>query len=464
MFVSIMVVSTLWIGGCNRIPANAERSPMTPLSQRLAPLFTHTKIVCFSQFLVEVPVTATVVYGPTTVEWPIQHYPHESERVDQRVAAILVGAEKNRRFLATRHLAELHRFGTVIDGAVPGQKLIFGSNDEISYTIDSVIPIGDDLFIQHAESVPSNKDSEQIALLNAVAKKLRLRDGNEIPLETGACIEGGFIGRHAEFESLALGIRLKEFPDVHFSIETLKRHNLVDSDALEPRLKQAEQDAHNEGKGHVFSRIKTLRRGSREFNNWKGFEILTRKPAHDDDTEAHEFLFVSSAVPNDPLRPMIELQLNTGVANNAKASVKPSITDEEAIALWEKLTGSIRVRPIGGIKNNAEMPLKTPLGAFIDSGEKCPHTGLWQCSDDGEIAGGRRRHFTAGERMAEALLLGKPSFLQKLMRTRPTREISTTWELVSYQQVAASAPPATSAWPPQQDSSADNSLSDSRNV
>ena len=435
---------------------------MNPLSQRLAPLFIKTKIVCFSQFFIEVPVTATVIYGPTTVVWPIHHYPSEGNNVAQRVSALLSEVEENRIFLAKRHLAELHRFGSVIEGAVPGQKLIFGSKDQISYTIDSVIPIGEDLFIQHAESVPSERDIEQVTLLNAVAMSLRLRGGEDIPTENGVCIEGGFINRPAEFESVAVGIRLKEFPDVHFSIETLKRDSFVDSDALEPRLKQAEQDAQREGNGHTFASIKMLRRGSRDFNNWQGFEVLSRKPAHEADTEAHEFLFVSLAVPNDPLRPMVELQLNTGVANNAKASVKPSITDDEAVALWDKLTSSIRVRPTGGIKTNADDTPKVPIGTFIDSGDKCPQAGWWQCSDVGEIAGGRRRHFRAGDRMAEAVLLARPSVLQKFMRMRPTHHISTTWELVGYEQAVAVTSPATSATPPQQ--AGDNSTLDAGNV
>jgi hypothetical protein len=461
----VLTVSVaFFVSGCDREQAPVQRPTMNLLSQRLALIFAKTKVVCFSQFVVEVPVTATVIYGPTTVEWPIHRYFAQGNRAADRVSLLLQEVEKERMFLAKRHLAELHRFGSVIDGAVPGQKLIFGSKDQISYTIDSVIPVGEELFVQRAESVPPEKEIEQVALLNAVAKNLQLRGDEEIPAESGACIDGGLIKRQAEYESVAVGIRFKEFPDVHFSIDTLKRDTSVDSDALEPRLKQAEQGASREGNGHIFAQIKTLRRGNREFNNWKGFEILARKPAHEADTEAHEFLFVSLAVPNDPLRPMMELQLSTGVAGNAKASVRPSITDEEAVALWDKLTNSIRVRPTGRSEKNSDDSPMVPLSTFIESGEKCPQTGWWQCSDVGEIAGGRRRHFMAGEHMADAVLLGRPSILQKLMGTRPTSLIPTVWELVSYGQTAVVASSATLTSPSTSLSSTDQSSSDSGSV
>jgi hypothetical protein len=78
------------------------------------------------------------------------------------------------------------------------------------------------------------------------------------------------------------------------------------------------------------------------------------------------------------------------------------------------------------------MQPKFPLGEYIDTGNVCPQAGWWQCSDGGEIAGGRRRHFAAGDPVPPAFVLGKPSLWQLLKGERPTHKIDTIWKLVEY--------------------------------
>lgn len=403
---------------------------MTALSPRLESLFAATRIVCFGQFIAEVPASATVVFGPADVDYPIKYFPDEGAKVEMRVAELLTEVEKDRRFLDQDDIAKFSLFGKVIDGAVSGQKLVFGSKDHATYSIDSLIPVGKDLFIQHAGSAVSKDDS--IRVLNKAAKLLRLREANEIPAEPGACIEGGFVALQPEFERASVGVRLKEFPDVHFSIEVVKNQNyLVESSQLEPRLKGAEEDG-----GSWYSHIKFFRRGPRDLGNWKGSEALARMPAQKDGAESHQFVFVSLGAIHDPLQPSLDVQLDTGVKDDRTAAVKPSLTDEEAVALWDKLIASIRVRPTGdAAKHSTALPPKMPLGEFVDTGSACPQTGWWQCSDIGEVAGGRRRHFVVDELMPHAVLLGRSSAWQKLVGQRPTQLIATSWQLVAYDHV-----------------------------
>jgi hypothetical protein len=426
--------AALLLGACDHTTESLKRPNMTALSPRLQPLFDKTKTVCFGHFMVKVPASSTVVYGPSDVGLPIEYLPGEGDKVAQHVAAKLGEVEKDRPFLDKNDIVTLSMFGKVIDGAIPGQKLVFGSKDHATYSIDSFIPVDRDLFIQHARTAVS-KD-QALKSLDSVARNLRVRAENEVPTEPGACIEGGFVAWQPEFERASLGVRLKEFPDVHFSIEVVKNQNyLVESDALEPRLKGAEKDG-----GTWYSRIKFFRRGPRELGNWKGFEALARKPAQEDGAESHQFAFVSLGALHDPLQPSLDVQLDTGVRDDRTATVKPSLTDEEAVALWDKLTTSIRVRPTGdSAKHSTAAPPRTPLGDFIDTGSACPQTGWWQCSDSGDIAGGRRRHFVAAESMPHAVLLGKPSAWQKLLGQSPTHQIATSWQLVAYDPLPAVA-------------------------
>lgn len=423
----------LCLNACSPTPATLKKPNMNDLSPRLLALFETPKTICFGRFILTIPSTATVVFGPGAADGgDIEYYPGAALTIETRIAVLLREIEKDREFLDTDDLERFALFGKVINGALPTQKLVFGSRDHATYSIDSFISKGNDLFIQSAVSAVS-KD-ETISRQNNTARHLRIRAEDEVPTEPGICIDGGFLASDPKFEKVAIGIRLKEFPDVHLSVEVIKNQDyLVDSNELQPRLAGAARDG-----GTLYSRIKFLRRGDRQLGDWKGYEVLARKPAQVESTESHEFHFMSLGARNDPLQPQLDIQLNTGVKEDRAANVKPSITDDEAVALWDKLTNSIRVRPTGHAAKQTEATLpKAPLGTFMDTGSTCPQTGLWQCSEGGDFAGGRRRHFTAGQYMPHAVLLGKPGVWQTLKGERPTHEIATVWQLVEYDPVPA---------------------------
>lgn len=406
---------------------------MTALSSNLEPLFKKTKIVCFGHFTVEVPDTAIVVYGPASLNAPIQYFPGESTKVAEHVASQLVEVEKDRQFFYEDEVAKFPLFGKTLDGAVPGQKFLFGSSQQVAYTIYSYVPVGKDLYVQRVSSAISKDKS--IEWLNNVAQNLRSRSADEVPAEPGTCIDGGFLTWQPVFEQVAVGIRLKEFPDVHFSIEALKnRDHLREQTDLESRLQGAEKDG-----GNWYSRVKFFRRGPRQIGDWKGSEALALKPAQEEMKASHEFRFISLGAPNEPLQPQLDVQLDTGADGHQMGQVKPSLTDEEAVALWDKLTSSIRVRPLGSKKSSAADSPKTPLASLLRTGATCSQTGWWQCTEGDNIEGGKRRHFTAGETMPHAVLLGEPKLWQKLTGERPRHTTATVWQLTEYDEIAAAA-------------------------
>jgi hypothetical protein len=242
-----------------------------------------------------------------------------------------------------------------------------------------------------------------------------------------------------------LGVRLKEFPDVHFSIEVNKNGNfLIESSRLEPRLKAAEKDA-----GSKYSRIVFLRRGERHLGQWHGEEALARMPAQEKSSDAHEFLFLSLGAVNDPFLPKLDVQLNTGVKDNKTANAHPSLSDEEAVALWDKLITSIRVRPTSVNKGTAPSTSPAgpqsstsqvvPLGYLCASGAICPQSGWWQCAEHGEVVDGRGRRFMAGDILPNVMQMGKGSLLQRLSGKRPTFTTSTIWTLLAHHAAPGNA-------------------------
>lgn len=321
---------------------------MTSLSPRLEQIFEKTKTVCFGRFLVDVPASASIVYGPTDVGPAIFRHEDQGHALAERVSAQLRKIDDERYLADEAEFGPKSMYGRVLDGSARDQKIVFGRADDVAYRLYSFIPIGNDLFLQKGGALLERVEYDKaVRRINLVATHLRARAPDEIPREPGICIDGGFVADVGESlrERFTLGVRLKEFPDVQLSIAATKKDKLVESDALEPRLEEAERDANSLGYGDWYARIKVFRTGPRIIEKWSGFEVLARKPAQETERESHEFAFLSQGEPKNPLLPVLDVMLNTGVKDNVNGMVRPSITDEEAVALWDKLTSSIRVRP-----------------------------------------------------------------------------------------------------------------------
>ena len=97
--------------------------------------------------------------------------------------------------------------------------------------------------------------------------------------------------------------------------------------------------------------------------------MVARKPAYNGDSEAHEFHFHSLGALHDPLQPQIDVRLDSGVKSNKTARTKPSVTDEEAVALWDKLIDTIRVRQTVGVKQRLRIAGRLRL-AFEHQGTR----------------------------------------------------------------------------------------------
>lgn len=331
-------------------PGKLEKAEIMKLP-RIDHLFEKSQTVCIGRFLIDVPEGAEVVYGPAEVPFSLSISKEEGRSIGAVVSERLTEIEKEREYAEGRLLNADAIIGRVMDGGISGQKIVFGVSEAsgVFYRIQSFLPLGDYIFTQEIDSSGKREEYERnVKRLNLMASLFRLRDKTEIPQAPGICVENGFFAEPHESirEYVTLGIRLVEYPDVHFSISTTNKKKLLASDALEPRIQQGEENARSNGLGGWYSRIKTLRRGDRALGKWKGFEILARLPAQEKEGESHEFKYLSQGEPMNPLLPLIELELRTGVQGNDVGGVKPSLSDEEAVALWDRLTGSIRVRPV----------------------------------------------------------------------------------------------------------------------
>ncbi|AEG70715.1 T6SS immunity protein Tli4 family protein [Ralstonia solanacearum] len=455
--LALIALTAYAVGWFDRTPESFRKPNMTELSPRLQPLFEKTKTVCFGRFLIDVPATATVVFGPVSANDRIERLPDEGDKLGEYVAKREAELKAQDRYGEKRD--DLTRYKETLDGAVPGQKIVVGFKNFAGsfYKVESYIRLGHDLYIQETEapvepyklaSQESKKSviaslSDAIEDLNVTARNLHARAEDGIPAAPGVCLDGAFLDDSSGWlthETIPFGIRLKEFPDVHFSIQTIRNQgSLIESSALEPRLKQAEENANRMGGGGWYRRIKMLRRSDRQIEGWTGYEALDHVPEQEDVSGHHDFKFMGLGHPTDPLKPELDVQMQTGVADNMIGKHRPSISDEEAVALWDKLTSTIRVRPVGGsgsgkaASNSPQPPHSpsTPLGELAATGRQCPQTGWWRCPDVGATDGGRR-FIHEGQVMPKVAIVGEPTLWQRLKGDQPMWQTATVWTLVSY--------------------------------
>lgn len=404
----------------NQAPNSPRKSDMTDLSSRLQATFAQTRTVCFGRFVITVPARTKVVFGRMTVGAEIYFGANKAGEIDQFIERRRIKIEEELDRRDERVTAPDAVFGKVLDGAGKGHKMLLGLNSN-GYQLFSFIPLSTGLFLFESRGFMDVEPEQRIAAHSRVALLLRPRADDEIPTGKGVCLEGGFVDHDDEFENTSIGFRLEDFPDVHLSLDIMKNREFVlPQTDFERDLKYAEKSGRQAGMGAWWDSIQYLRRGRATVLEWHGEEVSAWKPARKGFHEAsHEFIFWSPGRANDPFHPQLKAQLHTGVKGNKRAAAVPSLTNEEAIALWDKLLGSIRVRPAAPA--TADKPEVNP-GASVKAGVLCPKAGWWECRDAQyygakvAIKGGAVRYFREGNAMPQAVLQ-KQGWWQRLTGT-----------------------------------------------
>ncbi len=437
----VPLAAVLIFNACDRSPKEWKTPNMTPPTPRLQAMFEKTKAVCFGRFMVDVPASATVAWGEVAVPLGVNVYPNGTAEV---------------KTLAQKFIDELMSDKAINQNDVPllisvhevnqpEGKIVVGYEEFEAINglkINGYFTLNNDGVVIDSRPLRPRKD-QVIADITSIARRLQQRAENEIPAEPGNCIEYAFLpdnpapGEEPPVELIRIGFRLKEFPDTHLSVFVGPSNpHYEESHSLEWRLTQLEKNQKAQDPNNPLIKTKDLRRGERQIHGWlNGFEALSRTPEQAEIHSIHDFAMDFRGVPSDPLKPYVEIQMQTGVADNVAGATKASLTDEEAIAVWDKITSTIRVRPTGAaaVKTaETDSAPRLPLGELAATGRACPQTGWWVPDEPKDTQGDRRQHIKAGERMPHVISLGEPSIWQKLKGERPTYRTATMWKLVSY--------------------------------
>lgn len=327
---------------CTSLPSEA-RTMNTP---RIDQLFATTKTVCFGRFVMDVPDSATVVPGPQAFGPDIESFPNDVKSLARRAKA------KKDVVQAKAHTVDRAEVISLNEGPTPNSWILRYWDSDIAKevgveTFEVFLASSPHGFLYQSSTAKSVGRTHEKLMQNVtyVATHLRARDPKEVPTEPGVCLDVGFIADDSgKFQEIfGLGLRFPELPDASFSVSSNK--DAQQGDSFEDRRAEAKRAAFMVAPlATLFNKVKTLREGHLKVQQGQGSEALFRRPMEEGGGHWHEFQFEYTGKQFDHRNPSWDASLFTGI-NHDQAGAKPSsLTDAEAVALWDRLMASVRLR------------------------------------------------------------------------------------------------------------------------
>lgn len=273
-------------------------------------------------------------------------------------------------------------------------------------------------------------DPAKIENLHKLVAKLVPNPSNETPTGPGFCVYRAWFRDPLtadQGEQIMMHAQLPAHPDIEL-LAILAAGNKPTSPGLLERSAQTEASL----PADVKKRVSRLRGSPRAIGGVTGDELV-RRVVEKNDSIGYTFWWEVSGTEDNVFIPHFVFKMTTGEGGNGP--VPSSLSQDAAMALWDKISSSIRLRPAQERKPVAAEPPPTPLGTYALAGERCPESGWWLCGDGSKgvgVLGGQRQYIRKGERMPQALLLPPQTLWEKFRGMQPSYESTnqTTWKLV----------------------------------
>lgn len=355
----VLVVAVLSLAALSACQPKLPR--MTPEeSKRIDDLTTKLTQRCVGRYMIEMPAafvlndqSRTEIEG-VTIKVDRMARPEFDRRLERRrqvlVSEKLLGSE-------TPSLIELRKLpndqGMVFDRSRSQESPVlrtwelmsWSSGHSITMTVNSA-----DTRLSATQYPPEAQEvsgPEKLSHLLNVYERTRGRNDDEVPSEQGVCFANGFTkGPPTDKEWVDMYHHLNGVPDVYFAYHSLS-HVGPEKTTLLQRGKDIET---------MLTQVhgKTLRKGSRqqhgmEFDEW----LMMRAP---DGVENYHATLEANSLFGNATRPLFIVDFSSGVEHPGpelsleqvavhKPILKATLGEAESVALWDKMTATLRPRP-----------------------------------------------------------------------------------------------------------------------
>lgn len=360
--IAIGTAASVALSGCSSFSTQSRSNSMNKDGW-----ITH----CFGRFLIDLPSNAVIRPG----------YRLWGARMEslQLPASALEGVmnARERELKAQPHLKSHGNLFLRRIEFGPKAKGIYSWNSEVStklFRLDTYAiaePAGPVFRLQ----VRVSDDRESLALNQATAwtSNLRSREPLEIPTDPGFCINDGFIAGSAfQVEGFRIGVTFPDHPGAQFLFRS-------STGAEENRLLER-MGGFLMGVAKLAAGITTLKKGVRNIGQIQAEEYATA--GSQDGQRLYSFTWESQGKDDSITEPNLAAQLGV-LERNPDDQGKPPppafASDAEAVALWDAIVESIRLRPGAAGASSAGPAASGGMTAASDS--PCPWPGVWKCDD-----------------------------------------------------------------------------------
>jgi hypothetical protein len=206
------------------------------------------------------------------------------------------------------------------------------------------------------DDVGRSKQQFGVNRMRDALSHLRPRADTDIPTEPGYCFAGGFIANPEwENEEASLDIDIAGHPDAFLSVWIYPLASHKHDRPLLERMGGMTQFL-----GNLVTSVRVLRKGDRQVGPYPGQEHLATAPGSNG---MHGHAFVWETQGDGTLdTPAIKIELTTGYRDGKGNQQTTSLTDKEAMKLWDDILGSFRLRPFNQ-PSSADGRTYSPSGA-----------------------------------------------------------------------------------------------------
>jgi hypothetical protein len=416
----------------------------------VAKMTEKMKTVCVGRMLIDLPEEAEHrVYGAWISGFDISAIAETPEAFHARMAKREAEIQaKPDRFGGTKNMETVRevKTGSGLVGKIfmHGRNVIEGTQlnglEEEGYRIEDVTMEahvhGDGISI---EVLAEETSTGRIEALSTLVEQLVANPANQKPVEPGFCLDQAYVRdplTAKQRERIVMTAGLPSRPDIEIRFDTMAGTKPADKGLLERN-----EASHARAPAMINMRFTNLRAAPRTIGGMAG-EELAERVVEENFAIVYGFEWEMNGSEDNVFIPAMNLTLKTGSGDDGP--VRSSLSEHAALALWDKISSSIRVRPAAS-PTVTVAPASTPLGTLAYAGEVCPETGWWQCGDGSKelgVLGGRRQYIVRGQRTPQALLLPPRTLWDKIQRIQPSFESKnpSAWQLVDRRSRQRAAP------------------------